>query len=83
MSYLHQLQQLLAQVCIVGQEDGLALGVNACPTRTASHLSVLCGTQDTVLGLNALVVMPAIGRTNSGYIAHQGGLLHAGHFPWC
>ncbi len=57
--YLHQLQQLLAQLGVVGQQDGLPLGVNACPASAARHLAIVGRTQHTFFTLNSLVMMPA------------------------
>ena len=58
-AHLHQLQQLLTQLGVVGQQDGLPLGVNPRPASSARHLAILGCTQHTVFALDTLVVMPA------------------------
>ena len=56
--HLHELQQLFAQIGIVGHENGLPLSVDASSACPAGHLSILCCSKHAVLSLNALVVVP-------------------------
>ena len=72
--HLHQVQQLFAQVGIVGQKNGLALSVYASSSSSARHLSILCSMQSAVLGLNALVMVPACRSHNQS--------IHQSITPW-